>query len=161
MLLGKSKKLRHRWLRMDGDGDTCQVTMSKAAIHNRYGVQVGRQSPDQTPYYPAPWHAATRHQCLSANTALRLQPRDLRLLDALPSSSPPALLVRDKAIVINLEFLKCIITTGATCAPGSYTPIQTSDSACMGVSSIHMWTEILPYQGQQWCMQRSTGVHVR
>lgn len=41
MLLGKSKKLRHRWLRMDGDGDTCQVTMSKAAIHNRYGVQVG------------------------------------------------------------------------------------------------------------------------
>lgn len=46
MLVGKSKKvignkLRHRWLRMDGDGDTCQVTMSKAAIHNRYGVQVG------------------------------------------------------------------------------------------------------------------------
>lgn len=41
-----------------------------------------------------------------------MQPRDLRLLDALPSSSPPALLVRDKAIVINLEFLKCIITTG-------------------------------------------------
>jgi hypothetical protein len=41
-----------------------------------------------------------------------MQPRDLRLLDAQPSSSPPALLVRDKAIVINLEFLKCIITTG-------------------------------------------------
>lgn len=44
-LLGKSKKsvgnkLRHRWLRMDADGDTCEVTMSKAAIHNRYGVQV-------------------------------------------------------------------------------------------------------------------------
>lgn len=53
---------------------------------------------------------------LRANTALGLQPRDLRLLDALPSSSPPALLVRDKAIVINLEFLKCIITTGGACA---------------------------------------------
>ncbi len=40
------------------------------------------------------------------------QPRDLRLLDAAPTSSPPAVLVRDKAIVVNLEFLKCIITTG-------------------------------------------------
>ena len=37
----------------------------------------------------------------------------MRLLDAQPSSSPPAVLVRDQAIVINLEFLKCIITTGA------------------------------------------------
>jgi hypothetical protein len=52
MLLGKNKKvvankLRHRWLRMDADGDTCQVTMSKAAIHNRYGVQVGCRMPKQ------------------------------------------------------------------------------------------------------------------
>ena len=45
LLLGKSKKalgnkLRHRWLRLDGDGETCEVTMSKAAIHHRMGVQV-------------------------------------------------------------------------------------------------------------------------
>ncbi len=41
------------------------------------------------------------------------QARDLRLLDALPASSPPAILCRDRAIVVNLEFIKCIITTGA------------------------------------------------
>lgn len=45
LLTGKSKKalgnkLRHRWLRLDAEGDTCEVTMSKAAIHHRYGVQV-------------------------------------------------------------------------------------------------------------------------
>ncbi len=41
------------------------------------------------------------------------QARDLRLLDAAPASSPPAVLARDKAIIVNLEFIKCIITTGA------------------------------------------------
>lgn len=41
-----------------------------------------------------------------------MQARDLRLLDAAPSSSPPALLARDKAIIVNLEFVKCIISTG-------------------------------------------------
>ena len=43
------------------------------------------------------------------------QARDLRLLDAQPSSSPPAILAREKAIIVNLEFLKCIITTGGSC----------------------------------------------
>jgi hypothetical protein len=42
------------------------------------------------------------------------QARDLRLLDAAPASSPPAVLARDKAIIVNLEFIKCIITTGAS-----------------------------------------------
>lgn len=46
-------------------------------------------------------------------TAQRLgvQARDLRLLDPqLASLSPPAILDREKAIVVNLEFVKCIIT---------------------------------------------------
>lgn len=50
---------------------------------------------------------------------LSCQARDLRLLDAAPASSPPAVLARDKAIIVNLEFIKCIITTGnltLTCA---------------------------------------------
>ena len=49
MLLGKSKKdlgkLRHRWLRMDVDGELCEVTMGKAAIHHKYGVQVSCTRP--------------------------------------------------------------------------------------------------------------------
>ena len=43
-----------------------------------------------------------------------VQARDLRLLDAQPASSPPAILCRDRAIVVNLEFIKCIVTTGAS-----------------------------------------------
>ncbi len=49
--------------------------------------------------------------------ACGLQIRDLRLLDAQPASSPPAILCRDQAIVVNLEFIKCIITTRAPCLP--------------------------------------------
>jgi len=45
------------------------------------------------------------------------QIRDLRLLDAQPASSPPAILCRDQAIVVNLEFIKCIITTRAPVLP--------------------------------------------
>ena len=44
---------------------------------------------------------------------LGIQIRDLRLLDAQAASSPPAILCRDQAIVVNLEFIKCIITTRA------------------------------------------------
>jgi len=82
VLAGRSKKainnrLRHHWLRMGSEGDLCEVTMGRAAIMHRLGVQ----------------------------------PRDLRLLDAQAGTTPPAVLVRDKAIVINLEFLKTIITT--------------------------------------------------
>ena len=41
-----------------------------------------------------------------------LQLRDLRLLDpALATSYPSAILARDSALVVNLEFIKCIITT--------------------------------------------------
>jgi magnesium transporter len=48
---------------------------------------------------------------------MRVQIRDLRLLDAQPASSPPAILCREQAIVVNLEFIKCIITTRASPAP--------------------------------------------
>lgn len=42
---------------------------------------------------------------------LGVQLRDLRLLDPqLHSSYPSALLCRDKALVVNLEHIKCIIT---------------------------------------------------
>ena len=38
--------------------------------------------------------------------------RDLRLLDpVLATSYPSAILARDSALVVNLEFIKCIITT--------------------------------------------------
>ena len=41
-----------------------------------------------------------------------MQLRDLRLLDpALATSYPSAILARDSALVVNLEFIKCIITT--------------------------------------------------
>lgn len=40
------------------------------------------------------------------------QLRDLRLLDpVLATSYPSAILARDSALVLNLEFIKCIITT--------------------------------------------------
>ncbi len=54
-----------------------------------------------------------RHSLRNASVVHDTQARDLRLLDALPASSPPAILCRDRAIVVNLEFIKCIITTGA------------------------------------------------
>ena len=62
------------------------------------------------------------------------QIRDLRLLDAQPASSPPAILCRDQAIVVNLEFIKCIITTRA-----SHTSSQSHHAAlrCRG------WIRIL------------------
>ena len=42
---------------------------------------------------------------------LGVQLRDLRLLDPqLHASYPSALLCRDKALVVNLEHIKCIIT---------------------------------------------------
>jgi magnesium transporter len=42
---------------------------------------------------------------------LGVQLRDLRLLDPhLNTSYPSALLCRDKALVVNLEHIKCIIT---------------------------------------------------
>lgn len=41
-----------------------------------------------------------------------MQLRDLRLLDpVLATSYPSAILARDSALVLNLEFIKCIITT--------------------------------------------------
>ena len=54
---------------------------------------------------------------LSAPFDMCVQIRDLRLLDAQPASSPPAILCREQAIVVNLEFIKCIITTRASPAP--------------------------------------------
>ena len=73
------KPPRHKWLRMDEEGDTAEVELGKYALTHRLGIQI----------------------------------RDLRLLDAQAVSSPPAILCRDQAIVVNLEFLKCIITTRA------------------------------------------------
>ena len=57
-------------------------------------------------------------------TYLPLAPqiRDLRLLDAQPASSPPAILCRDQAIVVNLEFIKCIITTRASLSEADFSP---------------------------------------
>lgn len=45
VLAGRSKKainnrLRHHWLRMGSEGDLCEVTMGRAAIMHRLGVQV-------------------------------------------------------------------------------------------------------------------------
>ena len=154
MLLGKSKKalgkLRHRWLRMDADGELCEVTMGKAAIHHKYGVQVsekrcmssvnasaGRQIAIYE-LHPGPFQHGQNVVLLC------VQPRDLRLLDAQPSSSPPAVLVRDQAIVINLEFLKCIITTSAeslqedACADGSKRPMKRSVFATLLVHELAM-----------------------
>jgi hypothetical protein len=73
------------------------------------------------------WSHACGCMCMLVGKGMRLceahrllcQARDLRLLDAAPASSPPAVLARDKAIIVNLEFIKCIITTGKsslTCA---------------------------------------------
>ena len=44
---------------------------------------------------------------------LGIQVRDLRLLDpAMATSYPSAILCRDKALLVNMEHIKCIITTG-------------------------------------------------
>jgi len=46
---------------------------------------------------------------------LGIQIRDLRLLDPLMTSAyPSAILCRDKALVVNLEYIKCIITRDCT-----------------------------------------------
>mmetsp|Transcript_7680 Transcript_7680/g.22738 ORF Transcript_7680/g.22738 Transcript_7680/m.22738 type:complete len:257 (-) Transcript_7680:1376-2146(-) len=74
---GGPKGLRHKWLRLDSEGDTLVLTAGKHHLIARLGVQA----------------------------------RDLRLLDAAPASSPPAVLAREKSIIVNLEFIKCIITS--------------------------------------------------
>jgi hypothetical protein len=57
------------------------------------------------------------------------QARDLRLLDAQPASSPPAILCRDRAIVVNLEFIKCIVTTGAVDVTLPSRPTQAAETS--------------------------------
>lgn len=50
---------------------------------------------------------------LSITQELGIQVRDLRLLDpAMATSYPSAILCRDKALLVNMEHVKCIITTG-------------------------------------------------
>lgn len=52
---------------------------------------------------------------------LLLQLRDLRLLDPqLATSYPSAILARERALVVNLEYIKCIITRDSVliCNPG-------------------------------------------
>ncbi len=147
-LVGRGKKaggkrLRHRWLCMSSEGELREVTMGKATITHRLGVQVptamllqrwhpqrltaSTQSSRQTVcsavqllVYQASCDS-NRHSPLLgcappsakvAGTGGAAQARDLRLLDAETGAAPPAVLVRDKAIVINLEFFKTIITTG-------------------------------------------------
>lgn len=77
VVAGGPKGLRHKWLRVDSEGDTLVLTAGKHTLTAQLGVQA----------------------------------RDLRLLDAAPASSPPALLAREKSIIVNLEFIKCIIST--------------------------------------------------
>ncbi|DBB04051.1 TPA: hypothetical protein ACH3X1_013106 [Trebouxia sp. C0004] len=49
---------------------------------------------------------------LSITQELGIQVRDLRLLDpAMATSYPSAILCRDKALLVNMEHIKCIITT--------------------------------------------------
>jgi len=58
-----------------------------------------------------------RYLCLQADKLsitqeLGIQVRDLRLLDpAMATSYPSAILCRDKALLVNMEHIKCIITT--------------------------------------------------
>ena len=50
---------------------------------------------------------------LSITQELGIQVRDLRLLDpAMATSYPSAILCREKALLVNMEHIKCIITTG-------------------------------------------------
>ena len=50
---------------------------------------------------------------LSITQELGIQVRDLRLLDpAMSTSYPSAILCREKALLVNMEHIKCIITTG-------------------------------------------------
>ncbi|KAL3154514.1 hypothetical protein ABBQ32_013975 [Trebouxia sp. C0010 RCD-2024] len=50
---------------------------------------------------------------ISITQELGIQVRDLRLLDpAMATSYPSAILCRDKALLVNMEHVKCIITTG-------------------------------------------------
>ena len=54
----------------------------------------------------------TRPRLSERRFHLLLQLRDLRLLDPqLATSYPSAILARDSALVVNLEFIKCIVTT--------------------------------------------------
>lgn len=49
---------------------------------------------------------------LSITQQLGIQVRDLRLLDpAMATSYPSAILCREKALLVNMEHIKCIITT--------------------------------------------------
>jgi magnesium transporter len=51
---------------------------------------------------------------------LGVQLRDLRLLDPqLATSYPSAILARERAIVVNLEFIKCIIAMGGFWLPST------------------------------------------
>ena len=55
---------------------------------------------------------ADKHLRHHLQQALGVQLRDLRILDpALATSYPSAILVREKALVVNLEHIKCVIST--------------------------------------------------
>ena len=56
--------------------------------------------------------AAFQADKLSITQELGIQVRDLRLLDpAMATSYPSAILCREKALLVNMEHIKCIITT--------------------------------------------------
>ncbi|KAK9867744.1 hypothetical protein WJX84_007910 [Apatococcus fuscideae] len=57
---------------------------------------------------------ADKHLRHHLQQALGVQLRDLRILDpALATSYPSAILVREKALVVNLEHIKCVISTSS------------------------------------------------
>ena len=75
-------------------------------IHDNYSVVIPYQKVNSA---VRSWHEQADKHAITQQLGVQL--RDLRLLDPqLHASYPSALLSRDKALVVNLEHIKCIIT---------------------------------------------------
>ena len=76
---------------------------------------------------------------------LGIQLRDLRLLDPqLAHSYPSAILCREKALVVNLEHIKCIITTDQV---GAITCDKVTKQLCRASRSwlpVPVWSAMQP-----------------
>ena len=69
-----------------------------------------------------------------------LQLRDLRLLDPqLATSYPSAILARERALVVNLEYIKCIITQDCVLLlnPGAHPTPYTLYPAALHAGAMH------------------------
>ncbi len=93
-----------KWLKIEASGATSVLQVGKLQAKLRCTAIFHVQYCDRC--------LCLQADKLSITQELGIQVRDLRLLDpAMATSYPSAILCRDKALLVNMEHIKCIITT--------------------------------------------------